>query len=193
MTTHLFQLLFLTFFITIVSCNEVAQLKNEVIEYNEDSKEKNVQPETTVTNLKAGNFLKPLLSFARNILILFRLTWPFGRKEDLEKKLINECDSNPCQLGSSCKDLEDGYKCLCVPEFSGKKCEFNVDECLTNPCAYWQCFDEGNGNRCECIYGYYGKEANYRLIDGLCIYYETEKLLNYKDAKESKYFGQSYE
>ena len=80
MTTHLFQLLFLTFFITIVSCNEVAQLKNEVIEYNEDSKERNVQSETKVTHLKAGNFLKPFLSFARNTLILFRLTWPFGSK-----------------------------------------------------------------------------------------------------------------
>lgn len=42
----------------------------------------------------------------------------------------NECLSTPCQNGATCRDLENGYKCLCLAEYEGKmaliSCFLNV-------------------------------------------------------------------
>ena len=39
---------------------------------------------------------------------------------------INECQSSPCALGSSCVDEINGYRCLCPPERTGPQCQEGV-------------------------------------------------------------------
>lgn len=37
---------------------------------------------------------------------------------------VNECVvTKPCKNGATCVDLKDGYRCLCIPGFTGKDCE----------------------------------------------------------------------
>ena len=36
---------------------------------------------------------------------------------------INECESNPCENGGTCMNLEDGYSCACEPGFTGTVCQ----------------------------------------------------------------------
>ena len=36
---------------------------------------------------------------------------------------INECESNPCENGGTCTDMEDGYMCACESGFTGPVCE----------------------------------------------------------------------
>ena len=35
---------------------------------------------------------------------------------------IDECLSNPCSNGGTCKDRVNGYDCSCVPGYTGKDC-----------------------------------------------------------------------
>ncbi len=72
---------------------------------------------------------------------------------------IDECASNPCQLGGTCTDLEDGFHCECFPGYSGFKCETNIDECASAPCMQPgsnSCVDGINSFSCLCSAGYSG-------------------------------------
>ena len=39
---------------------------------------------------------------------------------------INECDSNPCENGGTCTDMEDGYECACESGYTGDECETGI-------------------------------------------------------------------
>jgi hypothetical protein len=43
-----------------------------------------------------------------------------GAGETCEKNQ-NECDSNPCYNNATCLDDINGYTCLCLPGYIGKK------------------------------------------------------------------------
>ena len=36
---------------------------------------------------------------------------------------IDDCASNPCQNKATCTDLVDGYRCQCLPGYTGKQCK----------------------------------------------------------------------
>ncbi|CAL8126422.1 unnamed protein product [Orchesella dallaii] len=74
------------------------------------------------------------------------------------------CDENPgiCVNGK-CFDIPDtelGFECYCKPGFSGDRCDFNFDECLSNPCENnATCVDDVNTFRCMCQDGYDGTKC----------------------------------
>lgn len=58
-------------------------------------------------------------------------------------------------------DLGDAYLCRCLPGFSGRRCEENVDDCASSPCANGgSCHDGPNEYSCTCPPGYTGRNCS---------------------------------
>ena len=38
---------------------------------------------------------------------------------------IDECASNPCDIGGTCYDLINGYRCQCVDGYTGEQCQIS--------------------------------------------------------------------
>ena len=44
------------------------------------------------------------------------------------------------------------YKCSCALGYNGRLCEFEIDDCATNPCNdHGLCTDQFNSYLCECF------------------------------------------
>ena len=68
------------------------------------------------------------------------------------------CKTNPCQNDGSClAETESSFSCLCIPGYTGTRCETDVNECTSNPCQNGAtCIDQVNGVLCECTAGWEG-------------------------------------
>ncbi|XP_074652971.1 cubilin-like [Tubulanus polymorphus] len=74
----------------------------------------------------------------------------------------NECNSSPCQHGGSCIDSYNGYVCQCLPNWEGKNCEQDVNECgrFANTDLGCQngatCRNLPGSYRCDCTSNWFG-------------------------------------
>lgn len=57
----------------------------------------------------------------------------FSYKLDCDTELPS-CNSSPCLNNGKCIQVESGYTCLCEPNFSGKNCEFDLEDNLDGVC-----------------------------------------------------------
>nr|XP_033814614.1 sushi, nidogen and EGF-like domain-containing protein 1 [Geotrypetes seraphini] len=57
----------------------------------------------------------------------------------------DECSSQPCHNGGSCKDLMAAFLCVCELGYTGHHCELEINECQSDPCK--------NGGSCEDLLG----------------------------------------
>ncbi|KAG7303794.1 hypothetical protein JYU34_010690 [Plutella xylostella] len=102
---------------------------------------------------------------------------------------INECLPNPCQHGGQCLEHSNttlyqpaaaaaqpllpavfsqpfsyenasGFSCICVPGTVGARCETDVDECASGPCAHGTCVDHTGHYSCDCLPGYEGPRCS---------------------------------
>ncbi|KAM9454680.1 protein Z, vitamin K-dependent plasma glycoprotein b [Clarias gariepinus] len=68
----------------------------------------------------------------------------------------DQCQSNPCQHGGTCKDKIGGYSCRCTDMYTGDNCEKDVSECPSGgPLGCEQfCRSLHDSYRCFCARGY---------------------------------------
>ncbi|XP_061667849.1 protein jagged-2b isoform X2 [Syngnathoides biaculeatus] len=75
-----------------------------------------------------------------------------------------DCASNPCAWGGTCVDRDDGFECLCPPEWTGKTCQIDANECARNPCVNAKsCKNLIGGYHCDCFGGWSGQKCNINI------------------------------
>ncbi|XP_046392545.1 cubilin-like [Ischnura elegans] len=76
--------------------------------------------------------------------------------------IMNECISSPCQNGGTCMDMYNDILCLCPPNWQGKYCQVDTNECsqfagtelgCQNGAS---CVNTPGSYRCNCVSGWYG-------------------------------------
>uniref|UniRef100_A0AAZ3NXK6 Sushi, nidogen and EGF-like domains 1 n=1 Tax=Oncorhynchus tshawytscha TaxID=74940 RepID=A0AAZ3NXK6_ONCTS len=81
---------------------------------------------------------------------------------------INECLSQPCLNGGTCRDRVATYQCACDQGFSGNHCQTDVDECASEPCKHGgTCEDQPGSYYCHCQQGFMGRDCE--IVDNPCV------------------------
>ena len=126
-----------------------------------------LQPTTTKKKIcvahrkKLSNFLLATLGFAG----------------DTCEVVLEQCDTNPCRNDALCYVVDDEYRCYCVPDFHGKRCEYKYNDCFLPPLPKCfnggQCIDAVDDYKCSCENGFFGDncECPAEAVDdpSLCI------------------------
>ena len=78
--------------------------------------------------------------------------------EELESQSVNSLQSSKRSILVSynfiCFCLPGGFTCYCEPGYHGEVCEFEINECGSNPCRNGAaCIDYINGYNCSCSPG----------------------------------------
>ncbi|CAF1029881.1 unnamed protein product [Adineta ricciae] len=74
----------------------------------------------------------------------------------------NEPSCNPAQIGSVC--------CQCPPNYTGARCERELDFCISNPCkANGRCLSGKSGYHCQCYEGFTGENCEARIVSSGCL------------------------
>jgi len=51
----------------------------------------------------------------------------------------------------------NGFECRCLSSYTGDVCQYDIDECLVNPCMNnGTCLNYIGGFHCQCTAGYFG-------------------------------------
>ncbi|GFO45668.1 neurogenic locus notch homolog protein 1 [Plakobranchus ocellatus] len=96
---------------------------------------------------------------------------------------VGSCEPNPCRNNATCTSntnytinnsnitndntTNEDVTCTCVPGFTGRLCEANIDECtLLQPCLNnGICVDEVNSYTCQCPAGWEGTRCETEVDD----------------------------
>ena len=104
------------------------------------------------------NISSSLSSSGNSIFSQLKEKCPKGFYGENCEKQSNECESSPCQHGSTCIDGLAMFGCVCTVGFRGVLCEENIDDCASGQhCKNGgKCIDGINQYECECSPGYEG-------------------------------------
>ncbi|KRX64906.1 Neurogenic locus notch -like protein 3 [Trichinella sp. T9] len=113
------------------------------------------------------------------------LSYHSEKNDDFEHYDKNNCFEGACAEQFLCVDeLDDKYKCICKPGFTGKDCDRVFDACASLPrsfCGEGRCVNVGDSFYCECFPGWTGEvcsdEINY-CDSSPCIYGTCHSLRN---------------
>lgn len=69
------------------------------------------------------------------------------------------CEPNPCLNGGKCQDHFNTYNCTCDEGWAGRRCDFFLNTCASNPCVHGNCSVNGLAYKCTCEFGYAGEDC----------------------------------
>ncbi|KAG8449317.1 hypothetical protein GDO86_016099, partial [Hymenochirus boettgeri] len=79
---------------------------------------------------------------------------------------IDECASNLCASGGECKDLINGFECICPPQWVGTTCQLDANECEGKPCLNaYSCRNLIGRYYCHCLPGWTGLNCHIKRND----------------------------
>nr|QHR82770.1 lactadherin 4 [Vipera anatolica senliki] len=104
------------------------------------------------------------------------------------------CHPNPCKNQGECRllpnrgDAFSEYMCICRPGYNGKHCQYNVNECLSQPCKNGgTCLNLKGSYDCKCPLAYVGKTCQLRCKDELGM--QTGAIADTQLTASSVYYG----
>ena len=74
----------------------------------------------------------------------------------------SKCESTPCHNGGTCVDIPEGFRCNCLPGFTGETCNITtgIYECARVICLHGgRCGRVGNRSKCICSEEYHGQHC----------------------------------
>lgn len=66
------------------------------------------------------------------------------------------CEPNPCLNGGECQDHFNTFNCSCADGWAGRRCDFFINTCVSNPCVHGNCSVSGLSYLCTCQFGFAG-------------------------------------
>nr|QHR82767.1 lactadherin 1 [Vipera anatolica senliki] len=104
------------------------------------------------------------------------------------------CHPNPCKNQGECRllpnrgDAFSEYMCICRSGYNGKHCQYNVNECLSQPCKNGgTCLNLKGSYDCKCPLAYVGKTCQLRCKDELGM--QTGAIADTQLTASSVYYG----
>ncbi|XP_071496591.1 tissue-type plasminogen activator-like [Diadema antillarum] len=79
---------------------------------------------------------------------------------DSYKCKVPDCLSQPCLRGGTCKETDTGFVCNCLANFTGIRCDDDLNECLQTGSSYpcdpinGLCINFHGSYSCSCVAGY---------------------------------------
>lgn len=91
---------------------------------------------------------------SKNISFLKQQTYHLNERINViqETLTIDHCRSFPCANGGTCDSLYNSFSCICPPEWEGRQCSVDFDECKKFNGTNLGC---QNGGTCQNIRGGY--------------------------------------
>ncbi|XP_050561143.1 cubilin-like [Spodoptera frugiperda] len=114
--------------------------------------------------------------------LLFNITLIWRRVNNIHRKVLSlqsqlesrnrdECESHPCEHGGTCLNLANGYHCLCPPNWEGRDCDVDVNECRNFAgtdlgCQNGAtCYNTPGSYQCFCKSGWFGLHCTRKAKD----------------------------
>lgn len=100
--------------------------------------------------------------FSRSFVCDFKIPlFYLGRQ--CESRTQKYCYSHPCQNNGTCRENDTAYECNCVPGFSGRNCDVEINQCFSISCENNStCGRVSAGQyRCHCTQGYTGSRCEF--------------------------------
>ncbi|KAF9421742.1 hypothetical protein HW555_002423 [Spodoptera exigua] len=114
--------------------------------------------------------------------LLFNITLIWRRVNNIHRKVLSlqsqlesrnrdQCESNPCEHGGTCLNLANGYHCLCPPNWEGRDCDVDVNECRNFAgtdlgCQNGAtCYNTPGSYQCFCKSGWFGMHCTRKAKD----------------------------
>ncbi|XP_061593558.1 sushi, nidogen and EGF-like domain-containing protein 1 isoform X1 [Cololabis saira] len=81
---------------------------------------------------------------------------------------VNECLSQPCLNGGTCRNKIGSYQCVCKDGFSGNRCQIEQEGCESSPCLNGGvCRGYRRNYVCLCKDGFFGEQC--QMLEDPCI------------------------
>ena len=150
--------------------NQHAEIQTRKVKVQVFNKETVVTVKVTITsydsvkkcyNFDSDNFEELASRATSERVVVTKIT---GASQNVTLCEVTACTRNPCLHDGVCSELSDGgYECRCKPEWTGRNCGEDINECqLANMCNNGTCINKNGTFSCVCPASNTGRRCEFQ-------------------------------